>query len=114
MNHPDESVLPSGASDWPCLQLTRHGVVLALSVVPGASRTAIAGLHGDTLRVRLAAPPVDGRANEALLAWLAQSLDLPRRQLRLLRGDTSRRKQVAIDAEPARVHAWLGAALGAS
>ena len=102
-----------GTTVWPCLQAGKHGVVLALSVVPGASRTELVGLHGDTLRVRLAAPPVDGKANEALLAWLAQSLGVPRRQVSLLRGATSRRKHAALDVEVERVRAWLERTLGA-
>ena len=102
-----------GSSAWPCLQTGKHGVVLALSVVPGASRTELVGLHGETLRVRLAAQPVDGKANEALLAWLAQSLGVPRRQVSLLRGETSRRKHAALDVEVERVRAWLERSLGA-
>ena len=111
VNPADAAVSPP-AAQWPCLQVARNGVVLALSVVPGASRTELAGLHGDALRVRLSAPPVDGKANEALLAWLAEVLDVPRRRLSLLRGVSSRRKQVLVDVEPACVLAWLDGALG--
>lgn len=105
---------PAGsAASWPCVHASGDGVRLVLSVVPGASRTELAGLHGEALRLRLAAPPVDGKANEALLAWLAQALGLPRRRLALLRGAGSRHKQVSIDADRALVEAWLDAALGA-
>jgi uncharacterized protein YggU (UPF0235/DUF167 family) len=68
-------------------------------------------LHDGCLRVRLAAPPVDGKANDALLAWLAAELRLPRRGVRLLRGDTARRKQVELDAPPAAVATWLAQVL---
>jgi hypothetical protein len=76
-------------------------------VTPNARRTGADGLHDGALRVRLAAPPVDGKANERLLGWLADELDLPRKAVQLVHGASSRRKQVHLDAEPARVAAWL-------
>lgn len=81
----------------PCL--TRHGTQwwLAVSVVPNAKRSGADGLHDGALRVRLAAPPVDGKANEALVAWVAEALGLPRRAVSLVRGQTSRRKWLALD-----------------
>jgi len=85
--------------------LTRHGerLWLAVSVVPNAKRSGADGLHDGALRVRLAAPPVDGKANEALLAWLADTLGLRRRDLALVRGQTARRKWVEIDASASSV-----------
>ncbi len=85
--------------------LTRHGerLWLAVSVVPNARRSGADGLHDGALRVRLAAPPVDGKANEALLAWLAEALGLRRRDLALVRGQTARRKWVEIDAPASSV-----------
>jgi uncharacterized protein len=80
---------------------------LLVQVVPNAARTACAGLHGDALRLRLAAPALEGRANAALLAWLAVALGLPKRGVRLLAGDTTRRKRVALDCAPEAVTAWL-------
>ncbi|HEY0858505.1 MAG TPA: DUF167 domain-containing protein [Albitalea sp.] len=92
---------------WPCLRATDTGVVLDVSVVPGAKRTEMVGLHGGALRVRLAAPPVDGKANDALIAWLADELSLPRRSIELLRGVASRRKQLRLDCSAAHARAWL-------
>ncbi|MDE2369656.1 MAG: DUF167 domain-containing protein [Burkholderiales bacterium] len=93
---------------WPCLNERGEGhCVLALAVSPNAKRTAADGLHDGCLRVRLAAPPVDGKANDALIAWLADELGLPRRAVRLLRGDASRRKQVEVDAPVDLVGTWL-------
>ena len=85
--------------------LTRHGerLWLAVSVVPNARHSGADGLHDGALRVRLAAPPVDGKANEALLAWLAEALGLRRRDLALVRGQTARRKWVEIDAPASSV-----------
>lgn len=92
---------------WPCLTAAPGGCRLDLSVSPNAKRTAADGLHDGALRVRLAAPPVDGKANAALLAWLADELGCARREVSLLRGEASRRKQLAIGLPEARVAAWL-------
>jgi uncharacterized protein (TIGR00251 family) len=86
-------------------------VLLLLSVMPNAKRTEVDGLHDGSLRVRLAAPPIDGRANEALVAWLAKSLGVPKRSVDVLRGESSRRKQVAITVEYDVAAAWLGEVL---
>jgi uncharacterized protein (TIGR00251 family) len=96
-----------GEAAWPCLRAVEAGVVLDLSVVPGAKRTEPVGLHDGALRVRLAAPPVDGKANEALIAWLAAELGLPRRSVELLRGASSRRKQLRLACTLAHAQAWL-------
>lgn len=66
---------------------------------PGAKKTEAAGEHGDCLKIRLAAPPVDGKANAALLAWLAQRFSVAKRDVQLLSGDKSRRKVVLLQCE---------------
>lgn len=88
--------------------LTRRGerVWLAVSVVPNAKRTGADGLHDGALRVRLAAPPMDGKANDLLLQWVAKELDLPYRAVTLARGVRSRRKWLEIDAPQDAVSAW--------
>lgn len=92
---------------WPCLS-TRDGVtVLRVAVSPQARHAGADGLHDGALRVRLIAPPVDGKANEALLGWLADELRVPRRMLRLLRGQTARRKEIAIELPSEAVGRWL-------
>lgn len=103
-----------GGSDaaWPCLSAHGDGSLLRVVVTPNAPRTAADGLHDGCLRVRLAAPPVDGKANDALQAWLAAQLGLPRRAVQLLRGDTARRKQWQLEAPSAVVAAWLLQVLG--
>jgi len=104
--------------DWPCLvrpqaaakagaRSAPGGCQLLLAVSPNAKRTAADGLHDGCLRLRLNAPPVDGKANDALLAWLAQELGVPRRAVTLLRGESSRRKTVQIDTDVAAVERWL-------
>ena len=66
-------------------------------VQPRASRSEIVGLHGEALKVRLQAPPVDGAANEALVALIADRLGLPKRAVRVVGGATSRSKTVEIE-----------------
>jgi hypothetical protein len=72
------------------------GITLTLHIQPGAKRSEVAGLHGDALKIRLAAPPIEGRANEALQRFIADSFDVPLRQVELLRGAQSRHKMVKI------------------
>ncbi len=76
---------------------TCQGYLLKLHVVPGARQTAVAGLHGERLKIKVAAPPEKGRANEALLEFLARALKVPRQAVHLTSGATSRAKVVAID-----------------
>lgn len=76
----------------------RSGDVLTLTlhIQPGAKRTEVAGLHGEALKIRLAAPPIEGRANDALLKFIAESFDVPLRQVELKQGGQSRHKVVAV------------------
>jgi uncharacterized protein (TIGR00251 family) len=78
------------------LTRTAAGVTLRIRVVPRAGRTAVAGTREDALLVRLAAAPVDGAANDALVAFLAGVFDRPKRDITILSGDTSRDKRIAI------------------
>jgi uncharacterized protein (TIGR00251 family) len=73
-----------------------RGSLLSVVVVPRAGKSAIERLPDGTLRVRVAAPPVDGAANSALLRFLADTLDVPRSRLEIISGASSRRKRVAI------------------
>jgi len=72
------------------------GVTFYVQVQPRASRDAIEGEHADALKVRLTAPPVDDRANEALVQLLAGRLNVPRAAVRIVSGEKSRRKRVAV------------------
>ena len=86
----------------PWLKPLSGGVELAVLVQPRASRTRVVGEHDGLLKIQLAAPPVDGEANAALLEFLAKQLGVPRRQVTLTAGDASRRKRVTVagvDAE---------------
>ena len=72
-------------------------IVLSIHVQPRASRTEVAGLHGDALKIRLAAPPVDGAANDECVRFLARALGVGRAAVEILSGQTSRRKVVRVE-----------------
>jgi len=72
------------------------GLTFSVRVTPRAGRTGIAGVRGEALAVRLAAAPVDDAANDALISFLADWFDRPRRDVRILSGQTSRDKRIAI------------------
>ncbi|MBA4709905.1 DUF167 domain-containing protein [Aquitalea aquatica] len=82
----------------PWLVCSGHTVRLTLHVQPGARKTEVAGEHGDCLKIRLAAPPVDGKANAALLSWLADCFAVGKRAVALQAGDKSRHKVVLIES----------------
>jgi uncharacterized protein (TIGR00251 family) len=72
------------------------GVTLQIQAQPGAKRTEVVGTYGDCLKVRLASPPVDGKANECLIEFLAGRLGVKRGQVKITRGLSSRRKNVVV------------------
>jgi hypothetical protein len=73
-----------------------HGVILDVLVVPRASKCAVAGVHDGRLKVMLDAPPVDGKANDALVAFLAKALGLAKRDVVIVRGEKGRQKTLAL------------------
>jgi uncharacterized protein (TIGR00251 family) len=84
---------------------------LKVRVSPGARRPGIAGRHGDGWKVRVAEPPEDGRANEAVLTLLAETLDVPRARVTLVSGHSSREKIVVLEGlEQAQTERLLDAA----
>jgi len=66
-------------------------------VQPRAARTQVAGMHDGCVKIRLAAPPVEGAANAELIEFVAGKLDVPKSRVRLVAGDTSRRKTLVVD-----------------
>jgi uncharacterized protein len=78
------------------LRDTADGCTLPVRVHPGARRNAIAGVHDGALKISLTTPPTDGRANEALITFLAEHLRIPRSRITLLSGATSRSKTLRI------------------
>ena len=79
----------------------RDGCTLAVRIHPGARRNAVTGTHDCTLKISLTTPPVDGRANEALIAFLAEALRLPKARIALVAGATSRSKTLRITGKSA-------------
>ena len=91
---------------------TKTGVLVTVRVTPRAGRTAIAGVRGDTLLVKLAAAPVDGAANDALIAFLSEVFELPRRNIAIVAGVRSRTKRVElVGASSSAMDARLAAVL---
>ncbi len=85
--------------------------LVEIRVLPNAPRTALAGAAQNAIRIRLQAPPVDGKANAALVLFLAKTLGVPRRAVEIVSGLTGRSKRVRVAGlEPAEVRRRLGAA----
>jgi uncharacterized protein (TIGR00251 family) len=91
--HSISSVDLSGAARWEGTDL-----ILRVQLQPRASRDEFAGIHGNALKIRLTAPPVDGKANAALVAFLAEAFGVAKRQVALVQGETGRAKQLRIQA----------------
>ena len=92
---------------WYRLEADGTRLLLTLHVQPGAKRTEVVGLHGDALKLRVASPPAGGRANAAVVAYLASVFGVPLRDVTLLQGESSRRKLIEIRGptlDPARLH----------
>lgn len=87
----------------PYLQQEKSGAVLIhLRIQPGASRSGLAGPHGDRYRLRLRSPAQDGQANRELLRFLSDALGVPKSNLELVRGRSSRNKTVRIEGRSAQ------------
>ena len=84
----------TAAQSW--LNISSDHIRLRLYIQPGAKKTGVAGEHGDALKIRLAAPPVEGKANLALMAWLADAFSVPQRAVTLISGEKNRHKLIEI------------------
>lgn len=88
--------LNSASSPCEWARATNDGVIVSVHVRPGAKKDATMGYFNGRLKVSLAAPPVDGKANERLVRWLSKSVGLPRSAVTLLSGQTSREKRLLV------------------
>ncbi len=96
----DNSPKPSGIDrrlggvSMQSLSLTEKDgrVIFKCRVQPGASKSSVIGLYGDSLKVSLASPPVDGKANEELIRFLSKTLDIPKSSVSIISGETNRSK----------------------
>jgi uncharacterized protein (TIGR00251 family) len=75
---------------------TEEGVLLRVRVIPRATRNQVSGLHDGALKIRLTAPPVEGKANKALCSFLAKSLNLAPQNIQVVSGETSRQKRIYV------------------
>lgn len=71
-------------------------IILSIHAQPGAKRSNIVGLYGDKLKIAIATPPVDGKANKALIAYIAKILEIPKSKLKIISGESSREKRIRI------------------
>ena len=93
-------------NDW--FRVAADGrITLTLHIQPGAKKSELAGRHGEALKIRLAAPPVDGKANEALIRFVAERLKLPKNAVSLKSGQTSRQKVLEVTGTTAEAVAAL-------
>ena len=79
-----------------------QGLSLFVKVVPGASKTTMVGVEGDFVKIRLAAPPVDGKANRELIDYIAKLLSVPKSKVHIQSGLTSKRKVVLVENDDGR------------
>lgn len=82
--------------DYKCMPMAT-ATRISLYIQPRASKTAVVGMHDGAIKIRLAAPPVDGAANAALIEFIADQLGIPKSRVRLVAGASSRRKTVEIE-----------------
>lgn len=80
----------------PFLRASKEGLILEVVVAPRAKRSKFVGFHGGYPKISLAAPPIEGRANEELVSFLKELLGIPGRDIELIRGDASKRKAVLL------------------
>jgi uncharacterized protein (TIGR00251 family) len=85
------------------VQDTNDGVVLTVHIQPKASTTECVGIHGDAIKIRVAAPPVDGAANDELIQFIARRLSIPTASVRIHSGASGRHKRVLVKGATAQL-----------
>ena len=100
--------------EQPWLTPTAAGWQLHIYVQPGARQTACIGVHGKALKIKISAPPADGKANQALLDWLHRNLKVPMRAIALISGHSSRQKVVTVAADHLSYEQIIAALTGAA
>ena len=88
------------------IQKTAEGLVLRIHLQPRASKDEVAGLYGNAFKIRITAPPVDGKANQHLIRFLARCFHVPKNRVSLLSGESSREKRIQI-ISPEHTPDWL-------
>ncbi|MGH8702990.1 MAG: DUF167 domain-containing protein [Burkholderiales bacterium] len=90
-----------GGRSWLSYDAASQRILLTVRVQPGAQRNKIIGLQGEALKIKIAAPPVDNKANAALIDFLSETLRIPRSAIIIRRGTSSRSKVLEIAGSPA-------------
>jgi len=85
------------------VQATKYGAILTVHIQPKASTTECVGIHGDALKIRVAAPPVDGAANDELIRFLARRLSIPPTSVQIHSGADGRHKRVLVKGVTAQL-----------
>jgi len=85
------------------VQDTKDGAILTVHIQPRASTTECVGIHGDAIKIRVAAPPVDGAANDELIRFLARQLSIPASSVRIHSGASGRHKRVLVKGATAQL-----------
>src|SRR3972149_1460714 len=84
----------------PYIRISKGAAYLKVFVQPGASKDSIEGIHGDSLKIKIAAPPVTGGANKRLIEFLSQILNLKKQLIKIEKGETSRKKLLKLVMPP--------------
>ncbi len=92
----------------PFIRTIKGGVVLRFHVVPRSSKTAVCGVHESALKLKVKAPPVDGKANQEIIRFLSKSLGVPKSAIKLSSGASSRQKEFFIEGIGPREVPWTG------
>ena len=85
------------------LKAHEKGSWLGLYIQPGASKSEVLGIHGERLKIKIKAPPRDGEANEALIEFLGKFLGVAKSRVSILRGESSRQKDVLVELSPSEI-----------
>ncbi len=79
-----------------CMRETSKGIIISVTIQPGASREECVGLQAEALKIRVTAPPVDSAANKALIKFLSKKIRIPKSHVAIIKGGTSRHKQILL------------------
>jgi len=85
------------------IQKTGNGVIFKIKVQPGAAKNEIVGVQGDALKVKINAPPVKGKANKALISFLADKLGVKKSEVEIISGHTSKIKKIKVVGEAMKI-----------
>jgi uncharacterized protein (TIGR00251 family) len=98
LENPAAASTMAAVMEW--IQQTADGVIVSVRAVPRASKNAIQGVHDGALKIRLTTPPIDGKANQALIKYLSKTLKVSKSQIELMQGETARNKAFRITGIP--------------